>query len=174
MQDIYLYELEKIESNLGRIEHSLINEWRKVEAEGKQIIVSSYKNISYVVGLLKGVGGLNPIIIAENGGIVQIGIENPPLFFKILLPTNEEKNEIEDIKGNIQQQFKNVWFMQNEVILGIYINNLQEANKLQKYIDKIEKKSKNTYTRKMQDFVCVIPKSISLQRALELLNETDR
>ena len=173
-QDIILYELEKIESRTGKIEKSIIDEWKELEKKGKQIAVISYKNISYIVGLLQVVGCLEPIIIAENGGSIQVGLNNPPSFFLRMIPTEEEKSELKEIKKSILQKFSQVWFMENEVILGVYAANLQEVEKLERYIFNLGKELNNVYIHKIKDSIYIIPKSITVQRAIENISSEGR
>lgn len=91
---------------------------RRLEEEGFQIVICSGKTTFYLCGFLRQVGLKNPIMVGENGGAVQFGIDLPPERYaqypvdpaqKALLA--QLRCEIDEICGD------RVWYQPNEIQL---------------------------------------------------------
>ena len=91
---------------------------RQLEEKGHTIVVCSGKTTYYLCGFLRQVGLKDPIMVGENGGAVQFGIDLPPRRYAQypVDPTQKKllvrlREEIDEICGD------RIWYQPNEVQL---------------------------------------------------------
>lgn len=84
------------------------------ERQGHKICIASGKDYRYLLGLVRGMGLIDPIIVAENGGVI---VEND---CKTLMPKDEN---IDKLCSELATKFENISFQANERTTSIITGN---------------------------------------------------
>ncbi len=144
---------------------------RKIEDCGIKIAVCSGKPTFYLSGYLRQIGLKNPILIGENGAVIQFGDALPPKEYYKLPYSDAAENSLKLIKALIDEKYPNMWYQPNETVLTPFTENAEHHAYFNKilidYADKIKDvtvfKSFNAY-----DF---LPNNINKQTALKYLKK---
>lgn len=83
---------------------------RELERQGIQIALASGKPTYYLCGLLRQVGLKNPIMIGENGCVIQVGVDLPPKGFYILPHSQKAKDSLSLLREEIATLLPHIWF----------------------------------------------------------------
>ncbi len=142
---------------------------KKIEGCGIRIAVCSGKPTFYLSGYLRQIGLNNPILIGENGAVIQMGDALPPKEYYVLPYSEKAKKSIKLIKGLIDEKYPDMWYQPNQTALTPFTENCEHHAFFDKILnenaDKIEDikvfKSFNAY-----DF---LPNNINKQTALKYL-----
>lgn len=99
---------------------------KAIEDKGVTIAISSGKPTYYLCGFMRQVGLENPILIGENGAVIQFGVDLPPKQFYVLPYSKEAKQTISFIKEEVSARFPHMWFQPNEVGITPFPRNEEE------------------------------------------------
>lgn len=88
---------------------------RKMEKQGVRIAICSGKTVDYLCGFMRQVGLEYPVLIGENGAVIQFGVDLPPNQFHILPYSMEAKQSIKLLKEKITEKLPNMWYQANEL-----------------------------------------------------------
>jgi HAD superfamily hydrolase (TIGR01484 family) len=100
----------------GPVSIEVVKHIQSLEKKGNRICIASGKDYRYLLGLVRGMGLIDSIIIAENGGVI---VEND---CKILMPKDEN---IDRLCDELETTFKNISFQANERTTSIITGNNQ-------------------------------------------------
>jgi len=89
----------------GPVSIEVVKYIQSIEQQGNKICIASGKDYRYLLGLVRGMGLIEPIIIAENGGVI-IDRKN-----KTLMPKDEN---IDKLCNELKTKFENISFQANE------------------------------------------------------------
>lgn len=137
-----------------------------IEKRGLRIILASGKNVSYLLGLARGIGILKPIVIGENGCIIfdleamnEYRLANRPGELIML-----EKLVIERYNGSI-------WLQPNQIQLTIFPKEPSLISDISRFIDNIlsEREIGVLQVFVHKDAIDILPRGINKGIAVERL-----
>ena len=89
---------------------------QSLEKKRNKICIASGKDYRYLLGLVRGMGLIDPILIAENGGVI---VEND---CKTIMPKDDN---IDKLCNELESTFENISFQANERTTSIITGNNQ-------------------------------------------------
>lgn len=110
---------------------------KELEKRGIQIAISSGKPTFYLCGFCRQIELKNPILIGENGGMIQFGIDLPPRYFEIFSVKKDIALKLNELKMKIKEEIPYpIWFQPNEVGLTSFFQNEEEKLVLRAFFKK--------------------------------------
>lgn len=88
-----------------------------LEAEGRQIVLSSGKPVYYLCGLARQLGFSNAILIGETGSVIQGSVSLPPRFHQTTNVTPEALRQMHGLQEVLAPYRDRLWYQPNEVAL---------------------------------------------------------
>ncbi len=91
---------------------------KQLEQRGARLVLSSGKPTFYLCGFARQLGLENPILIGENGGALQVGVDLPPPHFqKARLPKRTAEG-LKMLREKLEEAFPDrIWYQPNETAL---------------------------------------------------------
>lgn len=147
---------------------------KELEEKGVRIAISSGKPSFYLCGYLRQIGLKNPIMIGENGGVIQFGIDLPPAYFEVAKMSKSTKRKLTFLKDNLEEEIHfPVWCQPDEVGLTTFFKSKEECDELREYFKKNVLAEDHLVVYEHADSFDVVPQGIdkkaSLLRLMELL-----
>jgi len=86
---------------------------RRLERRGVRIALCSGKPTYYLCGFARQLGLDAPILVGENGGVIQFGVDLPPKQYYTLPCSAGAKRSIELLQDAIVKRLPEMWFQPN-------------------------------------------------------------
>lgn len=142
MIKLVIFDLDNTLAPVGKgTPQEVVERLRKIAESGVRIAVCSGKPTFYSCGFVRQMEIQNPILIGENGAVIQFGIDLPPVKYEIQFYSQEAKETLRFLRGKIEELLPDVWFQPNEVGLTPFLTKAEEfeviRNCLQEYSEYI-------------------------------------
>ena len=144
---------------------------RKIEKCGIKIAVCSGKPTFYLSGYLRQIGLDNPVLIGENGAVIQIGDALPPKKYCVLPCSEEARKSLNLIKSLIDKKYPDIWYQPNEVVLTPFTENIEHHAYFDEILENFADKIKDINVFKSFNAYDFLPKNINKKTALKHLKE---
>lgn len=170
-----VFDLDDTLCRIGKgISKKDINLLKTIEKKGIRVIVSSGKPTYYLCGFFRQVGLKNPVLIGENGGDIQFGVNLPPRERFTLPYSDMAKESIEFFREEISRSCPNLFWQPNRVGLGMFPKDKRELEKITKIIEKYSDKLNDVKVFYHSDAVDIIPRDMNKYNSLQFLcNQLD-
>ncbi|MBQ2070279.1 MAG: HAD family phosphatase, partial [Bacilli bacterium] len=132
---VFFFDLDGTLAELAKpVEPSTVELLRALESKGK-IALSSGKPLYYLSGFARQLGLTSPILMGENGALIQFGIDLPPkTVLKVPFPSCD-KEALKTLRSEIETLFPEIWFQPNEICLTPFPTDKREWDKIQALAD---------------------------------------
>jgi len=90
---------------------------RRLEDSGAAVALCSGKPTYYLCGFARQLGLQRPILVGENGGVIQFGVDLPPKQYYTLPCSAEARHSIRLLEQAIVQRLPHMWFQPNIIAL---------------------------------------------------------
>lgn len=169
MIKLVVFDLDKTLAELGKgVTPENIKQLKQLEEKGVRIAICSGKTVYYLCGFMRQLELEHPILIGENGAVIQFGVDLPPKnYYKFLSGDSEVKAVMRKIEADIKEKYPDIWFQPNEVMLSPFPQNEEQFDWIQNYIDKNDFEGIDVYRH--CDCFDILPKGISKGSGLEYL-----
>lgn len=165
----FVFDLDNTLAGLGKpAEDSTVSLLRKLEKRG-HIVISSGKPLYYLCGFARQLGLGHPILMGENGALIQFGVDLPP---KVVLRTDYPKGadkEIESLRQRIVSLFPDIWFQPNEVCLTPFPTREREWEAIGSMAKELKESELDVFRH--NDSFDFIPKGIDKGKGCRILAE---
>ena len=150
---------------------------KKLEEKGNYICICSGKPTFYLCGMFRQVGLNNPILIGENGGVIQFGIDLPPHVYHLTTKKTETVYKLKQLKLELEEVFKDVlWYQPNEIALTAFPKEEKYFDIVKEYID--SKNIEDIVIYRHVDSLDIVPIDVNKYNGLSylanLLNLTNK
>ena len=171
MIKLIVFDLDDTLAKLGKgIAPGDITKLKLLEQKGTMVAICSGKPVSYLCGLMRQIGLNDPILVGENGAVVQIGIHLPPKQFYTLTYSQAAHKSIELLREEITKAIPQIWYQPNLVGLTPFPANKDEHRAIQGIIDALTPNLTGIKVYQNSDSYDIIPSEIDKKRGLELLS----
>ena len=127
MIKLIVFDLDNTLAPVGKgIKAETIERLREIEESGIQIAICSGKPTFYTCEVMRQAELNDPIMIGENGAVIQFGVDLPPRKYEVQTYSKEAKDTIHFLKGKIEEKLPHVWFQPNEVGLTPFLTKQEE------------------------------------------------
>lgn len=172
MIKLIVFDLDGTLAELGKgILTENIEMLRKMEESGVTVALCSGKPTYYLCGFMRQVGLEAPILIGENGAVIQFGVDLPPERFHILPYSKDAKRALSLIREKIEERLPDLWYQPNVVGLTPFPKNEMEfeiiANILRENAEAI---SQVDIYRHVDSFD-IVPKGLDKKAGLKYLGD---
>ena len=147
---------------------------RELEASGYRIAICSGKPTFYLCGFLRQIGLQDPILVGENGSVIQYGVELPPKRFYTSPHSKRAVEQLRRMKERIVNACGDrVWFQPNEIELTPFPQDAQSFERIQELIDTHPDELDELLVYRQVDCFDFIPKNINKAAGLAYLAELE-
>lgn len=146
---------------------------KKLEAKGARIVLSSGKPTFYLCGFARQLGIENPILIGENGGVLQVGVSLPPPVFKKAKLPRETREGLALLRQKLEERFPDlIWYQPNETALTPFPAYAEDFPPILKLLREYITPEMNLVIYEHPDCFDVVWASLSKGDGIRLLSET--
>lgn len=166
------FDLDDTLAKIGKgITHTDLALLGQIEDEGVRVAVVSGKPAFYLCGFMRQVEIKDPILIGENGGVIEFGVDVPPAFFYMLDYKKEAKEAIDIFRSKITEKLPKIWFQPNRIGLTPFPSKIEDFDVIQEILD--ENRDLLEYVDIYRHIDCfdITPKGINKYKGLEKLTE---
>lgn len=175
MYKLIVFDLDGTLAEIGKgIAYENLKLLKRLENLGTKIAICSGKPTFYLCGFIRQLELRDPIVIGENGAVIQFGINLPPSEYYVLPYSQAAKLTINKIRSNIYQLLgESVWYQPNAVAFTVFPKTSEQFEIIQKYIDNNRFFRDVTVYRHKDSFdftPTAINKKIALERLSTIIN----
>lgn len=142
---------------------------KKLAESGIRIAVCSGKPTYYLCGFLRQLGVRNPIMIGENGCVIQFGLDLPPKDYYVMPVKNEAKNSICTIKDFINQKYPDMWYQPNVTALTPFPAQKEQFDTISGFIEQNRENLSGVTVYQHYDSFDIIPTGMNKRTGLEFV-----
>lgn len=172
MVKLIVFDLDGTLAKIGKgIQAKDIELLKQIEQIGVKVTICSGKPVNYLCGFMRQVALENPILVGENGAVMQLGVELPPKQFYGLPYSKEAKQSICFLKEKIDEILPDMWYQPNLVGLTPFPKNEKEFEMIASLIDEHKEQLKDVIVYRHVDSFDITPTGVDKRRGLEYLCE---
>lgn len=136
----YIFDLDGTLAPIGKgISNENIERLRELEAAGHTIAICSGKPVFYLCGFMRQVGLKAPILIGENGAVIQFGVDIPAEHYFVYPVEDSARYALDFLKEHIEARCKTcgkeIWFQPNETALTVFPRDAETFDVIQDFLD---------------------------------------
>lgn len=170
MIKLIVFDLDNTLAPVGKgILPETIEKLKEIEKAGIQIAVCSGKPTFYTCGLMRQVELNNPILIGENGAVIQFGVDLPPRKYEVQTYSKEAKETIRFLRGKIEEYLPYVWFQPNEIGLTPFLTQQKEFDVINKILEDYKDQVNDVIVYEQFDCFDITPNGITKKSGIEKL-----
>jgi len=170
MMKLIVFDLDNTLAPVGKgIRPETINMLKEIEKTGIQIAICSGKPTFYTCGLMRQTGLEDPILIGENGAVIQFGVDLPPKKYEVQKYSKEAKETICFLRQKIEEVMPHVWFQPNEVGLTPFLTKQEEFDTVNKILEDYKDQVNDVIVYEQADCFDITPNGITKKSGIENL-----
>lgn len=170
MIKLIVFDLDNTLAPVGKgILPETIEMLRQIEKSGRTIAICSGKPTFYTCGVMRQVGLGNPILIGENGAVIQFGVDLPPRRYEVQKYSNEAKETIRFLREKIEEAMPYVWFQPNEIGLTPFLTKQEEFDTVNKILEDYKDQVNDVIVYEQSDCFDITPNGVTKKSGIENL-----
>lgn len=170
MIKLIVFDLDNTLAPVGKgILPETIEKLKEIEKTGIRIAICSGKPTFYTCGLMRQIELEDPILIGENGAVIQFGVDLPPRRYEVQTYSKEAKETIRFLRGKIEEFLPHVWFQPNEVGLTPFLTKQEEFDVINKILADYKEKVNDVIVYEQFDCFDITPNGITKKSGIEKL-----
>lgn len=142
---------------------------RELEDKGVRIAVCSGKSTYYLCGFMRQIGLRQPILIGENGAVIQYGVDLPPKEFYILPYSQEAEQTLRFLREEIDRRVEQVWYQPNMVELTPFLFHEEDFDKIEQCLVECHEHIRDVDVYRFVDCYDFVPCGLSKKNGLSYL-----
>lgn len=172
MIKLIAFDLDGTLAEIGKpMSEEAVSLLQELEKRGVRIAVCSGKPTYYLCGFMRQAGLKAPILVGENGAVIQFGIDLPPKEFYILPYSDEAKKTISFFHAEILKRIPDVWYQPNLVELTPFLQREEDFAVVESCIEERKDHFKDVDVYRFVDCFDFVPKGITKKKGLEYLGK---
>jgi len=142
---------------------------RALEDKGARIAICSGKPTYYLCGFMRQVGLKAPVLVGENGAVIQLGVDLPPRDYHVAPYSDAARRSIRLLRDAFEQAVPGMWYQPNEVGLTPFPRSDAEFDAVQGCIDVLAPQLKDVIVYRHCDSFDITPDGITKKSGLARL-----
>jgi len=142
---------------------------RRLEETGARIAICSGKPTYYLCGMMRQVGLRAPVLVGENGAVIQLGVDLPPKDYFVAPCSDAAKRSIRRLREALEQDVPGMWYQPNEVGLTHFPRNDAEFAAVQRVIDALAPQLQDVVIYRHCDSFDITPEGVTKKSGLARL-----
>lgn len=169
---LIVFDLDGTLAELGKgIEPQNLALLRQLEEAGARIAICSGKPTYYLCGLMRQVGLKAPILVGENGAVIQFGVDLPPRDYFVAPYSAGAKRSLRLIRNMLEDVAPDMWYQPNEVGLTPFPSNEAGFDVIQSCLDTLAPQLEDLIIYRHCDCFDIMPNGITKKSGLERLGK---
>ena len=144
---------------------------KALEQKGVRIAICSGKPTYYLCGFMRQVGLEKPILVGENGAVIQFGVDLPPREFYVAPYSDAAKRSLLLLKEAIDEALPGVWYQPNLTALTPFLFDREGYKTVQDCIDRLSGQLEDVTVYPQTGCYDIVPNGISKKSGLRRLGE---
>ena len=144
---------------------------KALEQKNVRIAICSGKPTYYLCGFMRQIGLEKPILVGENGAVIQFGVALPPQDFYVAPYSDAAKRSLHLLKAAIDEAVPDVWYQPNLTALTPFLFDDQGYKAVQDCIDRLAPELEDVTIYPQDGCYDIVPNGISKQSGLRKLGE---
>lgn len=170
MTKLIVFDLDNTLAECGKgIAETDIAVLKQLEENGIRIAICSGKPVNYLCGFMRQVGLKQPILLGENGAVIQIGVDLPPKQHAILPYSKLAKETICFVKDKIDEKLSDMWYQPNLVGLTPFPKSEDEFELIANLLEEYKTNLKDVEIYRHIDSFDIVPVGINKKEGLRYL-----
>lgn len=149
------------------IETENVKRLKELEESGLRIAICSGKSLFYLTGFMRQVGLKHPFLVGENGITAQEGVGLPPRHYQMADISAEVLRRLQKIKGRIRQEYPDMWFQPNEVVVTPFAKSAEQDVRIGEILSEMDLTGLDVYHH--SDCYDIVPSGVSKRTGVEIL-----
>lgn len=168
---IYVFDLDGTLCPIGKpVSEKTVAGLRELEERGHSVALCSGKPTYYLCGMARQLGLSHPILIGENGGVIQLGVHLPPEHFYIVTNRKKTLSFFREKRAELAEKYGDlVWFQPNEAMLTVFPRDLSLFDALEEDLSPARALGCKIY--RFVDCFDVVPDDVDKGKGLAFLAE---
>ena len=172
MIKLIAFDLDDTLAKLGKgIPQHDLQKLKIIEQRGITIAVCSGKPTYYLCGFMRQVELNRPILMGENGAVIQIGVDLPPKEFYIQKYSPLAKKSMKFLEEKITSAMPHIWYQPNMVGLTPFTVSQDDHLKIQHIIDTYANELRDIEVYHHVDSYDIVPKGLDKKSGMNLLGK---
>ena len=142
---------------------------KEIEKSGIKLAICSGKPTFYTCGVMRQVELDDPILIGENGAVIQFGVDLPPRRYEVQKYSKEAKETIRFLRQKIEEAMPYVWFQPNEIGLTPFLTEQEEFDTVNKILEDYKDQVNDVIVYEQADCFDITPNGITKKSGIENL-----
>ena len=170
MMKLIVFDLDGTLAALGKgIEPENLKLLHMLEDKGARIAICSGKPTYYLCGFMRQVGLKAPVLVGENGAVIQFGVDLPPKDYFVAPYSEAAKRSIRLLREKIEKAVPGMWYQPNEVGLTPFPRDDAEFAAVQGVIDALKDEIRDVIVYRHCDSFDITPEGITKKSGLARL-----
>lgn len=144
---------------------------KQLENRGSTIAICSGKPTYYLCGFMRQVGLWRPILLGENGAVIQFGVDLPPKEYYVLPYSDEARASIKAAREKITELLPHMWYQPNEVALTPFPASEEEFEIIAACLEENRERWKDITVYRHEDTFDIVPAGINKKKGMEYLGK---
>lgn len=144
---------------------------RRLESRGDILAICSGKPTYYLCGLLRQAALQQPILLGENGAVLQFGVQLPPETFHILPYSPAAKASIALLKTHLTDRLPHLWYQPNLVGLTPFPVTEAEFDTIEQCIRELQDQLSDITVYRHADSFDIMPSNLHKGAGLHYLGD---
>lgn len=167
-----IFDLDNTLAKLGKaIEKKDLMLLQKLEKQGNTIAICSGKTVDYLCGFARQIELERPVLIGENGAVIQIGVDLPPKHFYELPYSDKAKESIAFLRSELNKILPHIWYQPNKVGLTPFPSGPEEFKIIAECIEKNKEQIQDVVIYQHIDSFDIVPKGIDKRKGIAFLGK---
>ena len=169
---LIVFDLDGTLAELGKgIEPQNLALLRQLEDAGARIAICSGKPTYYLCGLMRQVGLKAPILVGENGAVIQFGVDLPPRDYFVAPYSAGAKRSLRLIRNMLEDVAPDMWYQPNEVGLTPFPSDEAGFDVIQSCLNTLAPQLEDLIIYRHCDCFDIMPNGITKKSGLERLGK---
>ncbi len=170
MSKLVVFDLDGTLAELGRgILPEDLALLRCLERRGAVIAICSGKPTYYLCGFMRQAGLKAPVLVGENGAVIQFGVDLPPRDYFIAPHSEAARRSIRLLREALEREVPGMWYQPNEVGLTPFPRNEAEFAAVQACIDGLADMLQDVIVYRHGDSFDITPEGVTKKSGLARL-----
>lgn len=170
MIKLIVFDLDSTLAEIAKgIRPETLERLKTFENRGIQIAICSGKPTFYLCGIMRQAELSNPILVGENGAVIQFGVDLPPVRYDVQPYSKEAKRTIRFLREKIEEILPDMWFQPNEVVLTPFPAKKEEFDIINRCLEEYHDHVNDVLIYEHFDCFDIIPNGITKKSGIERL-----
>lgn len=159
------------EDGYSAIPEKELSRIKNIENCGVKIAICSGKPTHFLCGFLRQCDWKTPIMMGENGAVIQFGIFTPPTFFHVLPYSDDAKKSLAFLKEEIERRIPDMWFQPGLTAVTPFPKKDEEFDIIDDILKQNRDRLKDIIYYKHRDCYDAVPSGLNKGTAVEWLSK---